>query len=74
MTRSSVLLASLALTGWVSVQSSTEAFRQSDREWTTLFDGSSLDGWNVLGDGTWEIVDGAVQGDGEPGFLVTAES
>jgi hypothetical protein len=74
MTRSSVLFASLALIGWVSVQSSTEAFRQSDREWTTLFDGSSLDGWNVLGDGTWEIVDGAVQGDGEPGFLVTAES
>ena len=57
MTRSYVLLVSVALIGLVSVQSSTEVFRQSDSQWTTLFEGSSLDGWNVLGDGTWELVD-----------------
>jgi hypothetical protein len=74
MTRSYVFLVSLALIGLVSAQPSTEVVRQSDGQWTTLFDGSSLDGWNVLGEGTWELVDGAVQGDGGPGFLVTSES
>ena len=49
-------------------------FAQPGGEWTTLFDGSTLDGWNVIGDGTWTLVDGAVEGDGEAGFLVTAES
>jgi hypothetical protein len=39
--------------------------------WTTLFDGSSLDGWNKLGDANWELADGAVQADRGSGFLVT---
>ena len=43
-------------------------------EWTTLFDGSSLDGWNVLGNANWELADGAVQADTGSGFLVTEES
>jgi hypothetical protein len=43
-------------------------------EWTTLFDGSSLDGWNVLGNANWELADGAVQADSGSGFLVTTES
>ena len=42
--------------------------------WTTLFDGSSLDGWNVLGNANWELADGAVQADSGSGFLVTEES
>ena len=42
--------------------------------WTTLFDGSSLAGWNVLGDANWELEDGAVQADSGSGFLVTPES
>ena len=42
--------------------------------WTALFDGSSLDGWNVLGDANWELADGAVQADSGSGFLVTKES
>ena len=40
----------------------------------TLFDGSSLDGWNVLGNANWELADGAVQADSGSGFLVTEES
>jgi hypothetical protein len=39
--------------------------------WTTLFDGSSLKGWNVVGDANWEVVDKAVQADKGSGFLVT---
>ena len=42
--------------------------------WTTLFDGSSLDGWNVLGDANWELADGAVSADSGSGFLVTEAS
>jgi len=42
--------------------------------WTTLFNGSTLDGWNPIGDANWELVDGAVQADSGSGFLVTPES
>ena len=45
-----------------------------DAGWTTLFDGSTLDGWNQIGDADWELADGAVQADGGAGFLVTPES
>ncbi len=41
---------------------------------TTLFDGSSLDGWNVLGDANWELGEGAVSADSGSGFLVTEDS
>ena len=47
---------------------------QAGSEWTTLFDGSTLDGWNILGDANWELADGAVQADSGSGFLVTPES
>ena len=41
--------------------------------WTTLFDGSSLKGWNVVGDANWELVaaEKAVQANKGTGFLVT---
>ena len=42
--------------------------------WTTLFDGSSLDGWNVLGDANWELADGTVSADFGSGFLLTEAS
>ncbi len=74
MKRSFTLAALLLLVGFMSAQPSTEASGQSGSEWTTLFDGSTLDGWNVLGDASWTPVDGAVEGDGDAGFLVTAES
>ncbi len=74
MKRSFTVAALLLLVGFMSAQPSTEASGQSGSEWTTLFDGSTLDGWNVLGDASWTLVDGAVEGDGDAGFLVTAES
>jgi hypothetical protein len=43
--------------------------------WTTLLDGTSLKGWNRLGDANWEVVDGAVQATkGAASFLVTPDS
>jgi hypothetical protein len=43
--------------------------------WTTLFDGKTLKGWNMVGDANWEVVDGAIQATkGAGGFLVTPAS
>jgi hypothetical protein len=36
-----------------------------------LFDGTSLKGWNVVGDANWTVSDGAIQADRGTGFLVT---
>jgi hypothetical protein len=42
--------------------------------WTTLFDGSSLDGWNQIGDANWQLGDGAVSATTGSGFLVSQRS
>jgi len=42
--------------------------------WMTLFNGSTLNGWNPIGNANWELADGAVQADTGSGFLVTPES
>jgi hypothetical protein len=41
---------------------------------TNLFDGSSLKGWNVVGDANWEVAEGAIQATRGTGFLVTPTS
>ena len=45
-----------------------------ERPWTTLFDGSGLDGWATTGDANWRVVDGVVSADSGAGFLVTRAS
>jgi hypothetical protein len=45
--------------------------------WTVLFDGSSLDNWNAIGNANWRIADGSVMadsGDKRQGFLVSKNS
>lgn len=37
----------------------------------TLLDGTSIDGWNQVGDANWHVVDGYVEADSGQGFLVT---
>ena len=63
----------LLLLGLVSISFPSSASGQEAR-WTTLFDGSGLDGWRVLGDANWELADGAVSADSGNGFLVTGVS
>jgi hypothetical protein len=44
------------------------------QEWTTVLDGTTLKGWNVVGNANWAVVDGAVQASQGNGFLVTPAS
>ncbi len=71
MTRSLIITLSLVVAGAIGTQ--TTAVSAQDG-WTTLFDGSTLDGWNQIGDANWELADGAVQADSGSGFLVTPRS
>ncbi len=63
-------LVTVAMIGLSSMAPGSPAAAQAG--WTTLFDGTTLKGWNRLGDANWEIVDGAVQATtGGASFLVT---
>jgi hypothetical protein len=73
MKRTLVLTLGLVLLGVVGTQPTYEASGQAGG-WTTLFDGSSLKGWNVVGDANWEVVEGAAQATKGTGFLVTPMS
>jgi hypothetical protein len=57
----------VAVTGvWQAYQ----AFGQSEAGWITLFDGTSLDNWNQIGDANWKLADGGGADKGS-GFLVS---
>jgi hypothetical protein len=71
MNKMAPFLAMCALS--LSILDST-AGAQAQGGWTTLFDGSSLKGWNVVGDANWEVVDKVVQANKGSGFLVTPTS
>ena len=40
-------------------------------QWTTLLDGTSLTGWDVLGTANWRVANGSVEADAGEGFLVS---
>jgi hypothetical protein len=59
----------------VMLVAATPHAAQSTDGWTTLFDGSTLKGWNIVGDANWEVADGTIQASrGAGGFLVTPAS
>jgi hypothetical protein len=49
--------------GIATVAALQPAAAQSDSGWTTLLDGTSLEGWNRVGESNWRIEDGAVVAD-----------
>ena len=73
MKRSFAVTLGLLLLGLVSFSFPSSASAQG-AGWSTLFDGSGLDGWRVLGDANWELADGAVSADSGNGYLVTGVS
>jgi hypothetical protein len=43
-------------------------------DWTTLFDGTTLDNFNLVGKANWKLGGGMVEATSGPGFLVTKQS
>jgi hypothetical protein len=75
MTHSGIIGCGLIGAVVVGSQPVSNATVQNDTAgWTTLFDGSSLDGWDVIGDANWVLTNGTVQADSGSGFLVTSDS
>jgi hypothetical protein len=68
MARMRVLLLGTLLSG-VALQTGVAA--QGGGDWTSLFDGSTLKGWNVVGNANWSVAEGAIQASMGTGFLVT---
>ena len=71
MQRAAILTLGLLLTGFAGIQPSYSTSAQAGGEWTTLFDGKTLKGWDVVGDANWEVADGVIQANKGTGFLVT---
>jgi len=42
--------------------------------WVTLFDGTNLNAFNVVGTANWKLADGVVEANGGSGFLVSKET
>jgi 3-keto-disaccharide hydrolase len=74
MTRAALLTLGLLVTGFASVQPSYTAAAQGAGGFTTLFDGKSLKGWDVVGDANWSVANGEIQANKGSGFLVTPVS
>lgn len=50
------------------------AYAQSQDGFVDLIDGVSLDGWNIVGNGSWVIGNGIIEGNKPMGFLVSTKS
>src|SRR5678816_1345839 len=72
MARTLALTVTLVLLGFAGFQSSYVTSGQSD--FKTILDGTSLKGWDVVGNANWSVADGAVQASMGTGFLVTPQS
>jgi hypothetical protein len=59
-----VLASALLLVGLTALPAAAQ-----DGEWTLLFDGSSMDGWSHVGDGSFALQDGVLRTQGGMGLL-----
>ena len=73
MKRVSALISALAMMG-VAGCTQDAAEQASGESWTTLFDGSSFEGWKQLGDANWRLDEGTFLADSGAGFLVSESS
>jgi hypothetical protein len=72
MTRTLALTVTLVLLGFAGFQPAYITSGQSD--FKTILDGTSLKGWDIVGNANWSVADGAVQASKGTGFLVTPAS
>jgi hypothetical protein len=73
MKRTSALTLVLMLVGFAGLQPTYRISGQAGN-WQTILDGSTLKGWDVVGNANWSVADGAVQASSGTGFLVTPAS
>jgi hypothetical protein len=64
----------LVLTALTVLGLDTHTLAQAPGAATSLFDGKTLTGWNVVGDANWAVVDGAIQATTGGGYVVTPAS
>jgi len=74
MKHTPTLALALVLFGLAAIVLPIPAAGQAGGAWTTLFDGKTLNGWNVVGNANWEVADGVIQASKGTGFLVTPAS
>jgi hypothetical protein len=74
MKSSSVIVAALLVIAFSVFGCSSSPSAQGDAGWITLFDGSSLEHWNQIGNANWRLAEGVVQADQGNGFLVSKNS
>jgi hypothetical protein len=74
MRRIAAFTLALALTGATGSNAPSQLSAQAGSGWTTLFDGKTLTGWNVLGDANWSVANGEIQANKGSGHLVTPMS
>ena len=72
MTHRLALTVVLVVLGFAGLQPTYITSGQSD--FKTILDGTSLKGWDVVGNANWTVADGAVQATMGTGFLVTPMS
>ena len=72
MRRFAAITLALVVTGFTGLEPSQVAAQAGG--WTALFDGRTLNGWNIVGNANWEVVDGTIQASSGSGFLVTPMS
>jgi hypothetical protein len=72
MTRITAIALALVLAGSTRFESAQVSAQAGG--WTMLLDGTTLKGWNTVGNANWEVVDGAVQASSGNGDLVTPMS
>ena len=70
MTRTLAISVTLVFLGFAGLQLGYVTSGQAD--WKVILDGTTLKGWDVVGDANWSVADGAVQATkGAGGYLVT---
>jgi len=69
----SLIAASLLVAGFAVAQAPQQKGKAAPG-WTTLLDGTTLSGWNTIGNANWKVADGAVEASSGNGMLVTPVS